>query len=92
MANSDKPASATPVAQAKESLVKFESEVKDVVGMRIKSKTAMIRMLMPSLERMNQLGFTQEHLVSIMVDAGLDMSLGQLKTILWREKKKSSDN
>ena len=89
MTKTEKPASAAPAAPVNASLEQFEAAVAAVVKTGLKSKTAMVRIIKPALEEMNQVGFTQEQLVAVMVKAGLDMTLGQLKTILWRENQKT---
>lgn len=88
MTKNEKSTTDLPVAQLPASLAQFQAEVKAVVKTGLKSKTAMIRLLKPAFDHMNVAGFTQEQLVEVMNKAGLEMTLGQLKTILWREKSK----
>lgn len=77
----------SPVQAAQLALEEFRGEVKAVVALQLKSKAKAIRTLMPSLDKLNKLGFAQEKLVDVMKDEGLEMSLGYLKTALWRERK-----
>lgn len=73
-----------PQPRAAEELEAFRQEVRSVAGLGLKGKSAAIRNLKPSLDRLNNLGFSQEKLVEVMAECGLEMSLGYLKTALWR--------
>lgn len=87
MTENNKGNEVSPVQAAQQALEEFRGEVKAVVALQLKSKAKAIRTLMPSLDKLNKLGFAQEKLVEVMKEEGLGMSLGYLKTALWRERK-----
>lgn len=76
----------SPALRMQEELAKFRQEISAVMELGLKSKSAAVRALMPRLDQLNELGFAQEKLVEVMAEEGLEMTLGYLKTTLWRER------
>jgi hypothetical protein len=76
----------SPVQQMQAALEEFREEVRLLAGMKLKGAAA-LRKLLPSLDRLNKLGLTQDVLVEEMGKAGMEMTLGYFKTAVYRLRK-----
>lgn len=81
--------SAAETAEAE--LAKFSELVGQLIQLKLKSKAALVKRITPDLDRLNDNGFSQERLVEVMNQAGFDISLGTLKTILYRQRKSDEE-
>ncbi len=88
MSTSNPGNSASPAQLAQAALEQFRVDVATVVGLGLKSKAAAIRQLQPALDNLSKLGFSQEKIVEVMKDAGLEMTVPVLKSMLWRQRNK----
>jgi hypothetical protein len=68
----------------------FETTVREMIEAGLTNKTAIIRQLTPTLEKMNDAGFRYEKLVEIMNAAGLEITLTTFKTIRARLGKETN--
>lgn len=77
----------SPLQEMQTALEGFRQEVRLLVDMKVTKRAVALRKLLPDLDRLNKLGFTQEQLVEEMENAGLSMTLGYFKTAIWRLRK-----
>lgn len=68
----------------------FQEEVKKVVQIGLKSKTAEIRLLLTRITALNEAGYSQEKLRDVMSQGGLEITLGTLKSLLSRVRQNSA--
>lgn len=86
MSNNNDGNSASPAQLAQAALEQFRADVGTVVNLGLKSKAAALRQLQPALENLSKLGFSQEKIVEVMTEAGLEMKVSVLKSTLWRQR------
>ena len=79
--------SASPAQLAQAALQDFRAEAEAVADLKLKSKAASIRKLRPGVESLNKLGFSQEKIVEVMTEAGIEITVPVLKSMLWRLRK-----
>lgn len=80
----------SPVQQMQAALDEFRVEVRTLAGMKLKGAAA-LRKLLPSLDRLNKLGLTQDVLVEEMGKEGMEMTLGYFKTAVYRLRKAADE-
>ena len=68
----------------KADLARFQEEVKKVVQLGFKSKTAAMRLLIDNFTALNEAGYSQDKLCEVLNSEGLEITRGTLKSLLSR--------